>query len=88
MFALTRNVAARRSTARLLASKAAPVNGNSGFVAADQTITQNRIYHKTHYAVLALVPVAMVAHPSALSMPVDVALAIALPLHAHVSFPV
>lgn len=57
----------------------------SSFVAADQTITQNRIYHKTHYLALGLVPVALVAHPSALSMPVDVALSIVLPLHAHVS---
>ena len=76
----------RALVARTLATKPAASSSTSGsFISADQTITQNRIYHKTHYASLALVPVAIAAHPSALSLPVDVALAIVLPLHAHVS---
>jgi hypothetical protein len=86
MFALTRNVAVRRAASvRLMASKATSSSEAAAFISADQTITQNRIYHKTHYASLALVPIALAAHPSALSMPVDIALAIVLPLHAHVS---
>lgn len=51
---------------------------------ADKTLGQFRLYHKTHFAVLAAVPLAFVAHPSALSMPVDLFLSFALPLHAHI----
>ena len=83
MFNLTR-VALRRTApnARTFSAKTAPANS---FVGADQTITQNRIYHKSHYLALGLVPVALIAHPSPLSMPLDVALAVVLPVHAHVS---
>jgi len=84
MFALTRAIPRHSSMLSRALSSAKTSSGLGSFVAADQTITQNRVYHKTHYAVLALVPIALAAHPSALSMPVDVALAIALPLHAHI----
>jgi len=59
----------------------------SGFfenlVGADQTLSQAKLFHKTNLAVMVLTPLAIVAHPSPLSMPVDVALAIVFPLHAH-----
>jgi len=83
MFNLTR-VSLRRAAPKARAFSAKPAPTGS-FVGADQTITQNRIYHKSHYLALGLVPVALVAHPSPLSMPLDVALAVVLPLHAHVS---
>ena len=40
--------------------------------------------HKTAYALAALVPVAIFVSPSPLTTPVDIALGIAIPLHAHV----
>eukprot|EP00924_Labyrinthula_sp_SR-Ha-C_P005265 maker-scaffold_1-snap-gene-26.53-mRNA-1 protein AED:0.02 eAED:0.02 QI:104/1/1/1/0.75/0.6/5/1139/156 len=52
--------------------------------AADQNMSHMKILHKTNYAVAVLAPLAIVAHPSALSMPVDIALAIVFPLHAHI----
>jgi len=87
MFALARNTAVSRTAfaVRAMSAKPAAASSAGSFIAADQTLSQNRVYHKTHYASLALVPVAIAAHPSALSLPVDVALAIVLPLHAHVS---
>ena len=63
-------------------TKAAQPTGS--FVAADQTLSQFKLYHKSHFASLALVPIALIAHPSALSMPLDIALAVVLPVHAHV----
>jgi len=69
---------------RTMSSAKSPSSEMGSFLAADQTLAQNRVYHKTHFITLALVPIALAAHPSALSMPVDVALAIALPLHAHI----
>ena len=50
---------------------------------ADQTLAQNKLYHKSNVAVMVLTPLAIVAHPSFLSMPVDIALSILFPLHAH-----
>ena len=58
-------------------------NPLASFVGADQTTAQNKIYHKTNTAVLLLTPVALIAHPSPLSMPIDVALSVIFPLHAH-----
>lgn len=86
MFRVSRTVLRRTvPTQRTFAAKSASGSGGFSLVGADQTISQNRIYHKTHYLALGLVPVAFLAHPSALSMPLDVALSIVLPLHAHVS---
>lgn len=50
---------------------------------ADQTLAQNKIYHKSNVAVMVLTPVALMAHPSILSVPVDIGLSILFPLHAH-----
>ena len=56
---------------------------SSKIVGADQTTAQNKLYHKTNTAVLLLTPVALIAHPSPLSMPIDVVLSVVFPLHAH-----
>ena len=41
-------------------------------------------YHKLNVALVAAAPIAVLAHPSPLSTPVDLAIGIALPIHAHV----
>jgi len=70
---------------RALATSTSSASSSTGsFVAADQTLSQNKIYHKSHYVSLGLIPLALLAHPSALSLPLDVALSIALPVHAHI----
>ena len=40
-------------------------------------------YHKLNWALLGLTPVAFAVSPSLLAMPVDLALGVAFPLHAH-----
>ena len=52
--------------------------------AADQTLGQNRLYHYTNFAMLGLVPLAFAAHPSQLSLPLDLVLSVAIPVHAHI----
>lgn len=47
-------------------------------------MAMNKVYHKSHYVSLALVPLAVAAHPSALSLPLDVALCVVLPVHAWI----
>ena len=42
------------------------------------------LWHKCNLAILGLTPLAFVLSPSALNMPIDMALAIALPFHGHV----
>ena len=77
-----------RSASQTPAQAGKPADGELGglgsLVAADQTNAQGRFYHKTHFAMLGLVPLAFAAHPSALSLPVDVLLAISLPIHTHI----
>ena len=41
-------------------------------------------YHTLNVALVAAAPIAVLAHPSPLSTPVDLAIGIALPIHAHV----
>lgn len=42
------------------------------------------VYHYTSLAALGLMPVALVASPSALNVPIDLALGVILPLHGHI----
>ena len=42
------------------------------------------IFHKTNLATLALTPVAIVLSPSVINMPVDLALGVIFPIHAHI----
>jgi len=46
-------------------------------------VTQ-RLFHKTNLACLAVTPIAIAAHPSLLSLPIDLTLSILFPLHAHI----
>lgn len=50
----------------------------------DQGIKSFKLYHKTHLALLGLTPVAVAASPSILNYPIDFALALTIPLHAHI----
>jgi succinate dehydrogenase (ubiquinone) membrane anchor subunit len=53
-------------------------------LAPDQTTPEFYAYHKTHLAMLALLPAAFVIPHSALTTPVDLLLAVAIPVHAHI----
>ena len=83
--------AARRALAPRVVT-AAPSTAARGFRAtaprgvleADASSTINKAYHAGNLALVGLAPLAVIAHPSGMSMPVDVALSVALPFHAHV----
>mmetsp|Transcript_52722 Transcript_52722/g.93044 ORF Transcript_52722/g.93044 Transcript_52722/m.93044 type:complete len:116 (+) Transcript_52722:110-457(+) len=53
-------------------------------VNADGSSKMISLWHKCNLALLGLAPVAFVLSPSALNKPIDLALALALPFHAHV----
>ena len=42
------------------------------------------LHHKVSLALLGLTPVAFALSPSAMNMPIDLALGVALPLHGHI----
>lgn len=44
-----------------------------------------QIYHKVNWALLGLTPAAFAFSPSMLNLPIDLGLAVAFPLHAHVA---
>jgi len=70
-----------RTSVRGLSSKATE---SPSLIAADRSMALQKIFHQTSIACLALTPVAILAHPTPLSMPVDVLLSVAFPLHAHI----
>jgi len=80
LMGVTRRTAAKKIIA---APRVSMSTSKGGFnpAAADQNITAQSIFHKTSIASLVLTPIALVAHPSPLSMPLDVILAITFPLH-------
>lgn len=51
---------------------------------ADDGKLGTKLYHAVNMVVLAGVPAAIATSPSALTMPLDLVLGIALPLHAHI----
>ena len=51
---------------------------------ADDGKLGTKLYHAVNMVVLAGVPAAITTSPSALTMPLDLVLGIALPLHAHI----
>lgn len=51
---------------------------------ADDGKLGTKLYHGVNMVVLAGVPAAVATSPSALTMPLDIVLGIALPLHAHI----
>ena len=53
-------------------------------VTADASSQLNRYYHLSGLALAGITPVALVLSPSILNIPLDYALAVGLPFHAHV----
>ncbi|GMI35362.1 hypothetical protein TrCOL_g6346 [Triparma columacea] len=51
---------------------------------SDEGSLATSTYHKVNMAIMALTPVAFALSPSMINMPVDLALGLALPLHAHI----
>ena len=51
---------------------------------ADSSGKLIHVHHKVNLALLALAPVAVACSPSMINMPIDLALGLALPLHAHI----
>mmetsp|Transcript_6169 Transcript_6169/g.8982 ORF Transcript_6169/g.8982 Transcript_6169/m.8982 type:complete len:105 (-) Transcript_6169:420-734(-) len=43
------------------------------------------LFHKVNLALLGVTPLALVLSPSALNMPVDLALGVLFPVHAHIA---
>lgn len=52
--------------------------------AADEGKLGTKLYHGVSLALLAGVPLAVATSPSAITMPIDVVLGIAMPVHAHI----
>jgi succinate dehydrogenase (ubiquinone) membrane anchor subunit len=80
--------AARAFRARMLKAweKTDPVNTETihNYVfKSDHTVGGMHLYHKLNLALIGLGPVALVLSPSTLNFPVDVALGVLIPLHAH-----
>lgn len=71
-------LAGRRSMATKVAAE------EMSLVGADQSNATQRLFHTTSLVCLALTPVALIAHPSPLSMPLDLALAVVFPIHGHI----
>ncbi|GBG28842.1 Succinate dehydrogenase ubiquinone cytochrome b small subunit, mitochondrial [Hondaea fermentalgiana] len=75
-----------RPALRLTATRSMATKSDAPFslVAADQSIAVQKLFHQTSLASLALTPIAVLAHPSFLSMPIDIVLSVVFPLHAHI----
>lgn len=52
--------------------------------AADDGKLGTKLYHAVNLVILAGVPAVIATSPSALTMPLDVVLGLAMPLHAHI----
>ncbi|CAN0135563.1 unnamed protein product [Pylaiella littoralis] len=61
-----------------------PISGSVSMLNADDGKLGTKLYHAVNMVALAGVPAAVATSPSALTMPLDVVLGIALPLHAHI----
>jgi succinate dehydrogenase (ubiquinone) membrane anchor subunit len=59
-------------------------SGEGSIVNADKSKSLNRIYHISGTALAVLTPVAFVLSPSPMNLPVDLALGVMFPLHAHI----
>ncbi|CAH0480670.1 unnamed protein product [Peronospora belbahrii] len=58
--------------------------GLAGIVEADNHVLSVKVLHWTNISLLAAVPLAFVLSPSPLVMPVDLAIGVILPVHAHI----
>eukprot|EP01031_Cornospumella_fuschlensis_P034171 gene34171-41363_t len=64
-------------------NSASPNNGN--VLEADSSSTLNKIYHSSALILAAVTPVALLAPTNPLTMPIDVAISVLIPLHSHVA---
>ncbi|KAH7462958.1 hypothetical protein KRP22_001569 [Phytophthora ramorum] len=60
------------------------VTGLAGIVEADNHVLSVKLQHLTSIGLMATVPLAFVLSPSPLALPVDLALGVILPVHAHI----
>lgn len=67
-----------------LVSQRANRSGYLPTPAADNATFTTKLYHLTSVGLMALVPAAFVLSPSPLCLPVDLALGVLIPAHAHV----
>ena len=56
----------------------------SGLVEADGSKGLNKFYHKSFFLLALLTPVSFALAPSPMNQPVDIALGVLFPVHAHV----
>ncbi|CAM9213955.1 unnamed protein product [Hapterophycus canaliculatus] len=59
-------------------------SGSASMLNADDGKLGTKLYHAVNMVVLAGVPAAIATSPSALTMPLDIVLGLAMPLHAHI----
>uniref|UniRef100_F0WYT9 Succinate dehydrogenase [ubiquinone] cytochrome b small subunit n=1 Tax=Albugo laibachii Nc14 TaxID=890382 RepID=F0WYT9_9STRA len=59
-------------------------SGLAGIVQADNAVGYTKLYHFTSVGLLAVTPCAFALSPSTLSMPLDWAMSILIPVHAHI----
>ena len=57
---------------------------SAGLMEADGSKSFNKLYHASGFALVGLFPAALILSPSAINMPVDLALGFMFPFHAHV----
>ncbi|RLN59518.1 hypothetical protein BBJ29_005096 [Phytophthora kernoviae] len=60
------------------------VTGLAGIVEADNHALSVKLQHLTSIGLMGAVPLAFVLSPSPLALPVDIALGVILPVHAHI----
>lgn len=90
--AMTKRTAPRPSSSVRHFRKSAPtkytenkeVTGLAGIVEADNHALSVKLQHLTSVSLMGAVPLAFVLSPSPLVLPVDLALGLILPVHAHI----
>merc|ERR1712205_8268 len=55
------------------------------FTAADYSTGLSHLYHKLNIGLVAITPLALLLSPSAMSLPVDLALGVGIPVHFQIS---
>ncbi|TMW58002.1 hypothetical protein Poli38472_013476 [Pythium oligandrum] len=60
------------------------VSGLAGVLEADNATFTHKVYHLSSLGLFALLPAAFVLSPSPLSVPVDLALGVLIPVHSHI----
>ncbi|GAB9463560.1 Sdh4, succinate dehydrogenase subunit 4 [Globisporangium polare] len=78
------NVRHFRKTAPTKLTENKQVSGLAGVIEADNATFTTKVYHYSSMALLGLTPVAFVLSPSPIALPVDFALGVLFPLHAHI----